>query len=202
MPPVVIGFTGQIGSGKSTAGLFFEQLGVPVIDTDQLARDVVSIDSPAYRQIVAHFGSTIVLPDQSLNRRLLRQKIFADPLEKAWLEQCLHPLIADALQQKLLLCDEPYAIVLIPLLIGRPRLRVISRILVIDSDHQQERVIKRDNIDAALFHKMVEAQPTREQLRLAADDLLINNGDLQALQQQILTLHHRYLQLKPDDGLR
>ena len=193
--PLVIGLTGQIGSGKSTAGAFFKALGISVIDTDQLARDIVQPGTEAYQQIITYFGAEALQTDNTLNRHFLRTKIFHDPAAKTWLEQLTHPLIETALEQQLSHCQGLYVVVLIPLLINRPRLKCIERILVIESEQQQVRVLQRDNIDLALFQKILASQPTRQQLRHAADDCLLNNGSLEALQQQVEALHQRYLSL-------
>lgn len=191
----MIACTGQIGAGKSTVGEFFKALAVPVIDTDHLAREVVNSDSSAYQQMLNTFGPTILLANKQINRPLLRTILFNDPTAKQWLEQLLHPLIEAALDEKIQALITPYAVVLIPLFVGRPRLKAIDRLLVIDSDYIQQRVLSRDNIDCALFQKILSTQATREQLRAAADDLIINNGNLAALKQQVLQLHPYYLDL-------
>ncbi len=193
--PLVIGFTGRMGSGKSTAGQFFKNLGVPVIDTDQLARDVVLPGSKAYQHILQYFGPTCLQKNHSLDRRALRTLIFNDAAAKHWLEQLLHPLIEARLRHMLKTCQAAYAVVLIPLLVDRPLLNIIDRILVIDSDHVQQRILARDAIDVNLSQKILDSQATREQLRNAADDILLNNGTLAELQQQVLQLHSYYLQL-------
>lgn len=191
---LVVGLIGQIGSGKSTAGQFFQDLGVPVIDTDHLARSV--IERPEIQQqIINYLGPSLLSAQQDLDRQQLKRLIFKQADAKQWLEQLTHPLIEQQLQQYLQTLDSPYAIVLLPLL---PEARTyLDRLLVIETlPHlQQSRVLARDTMSELLLQQIIDSQASTEQLRAAADDLLINNTDLSTLQTQVLMCHRRYLTL-------
>lgn len=191
----VVGLMGQIGSGKSTAGQFFSEYGAAVIDTDHLAREVISNDAAVYRHIVTYFGQTVVTSDGTLNRHVLRQCIFADSEQRLWLEQLLHPRIEHLLLKQIAQQNNPYCVVLLPLLIDRQRFAYIQRILAIDCDisTQQQRVLARDAIDQNLFQQILATQATQLQLTQLADDWLHNTGDLEALRHQVLKHHRRYI---------
>jgi dephospho-CoA kinase len=191
---LVIGLIGQIGSGKSTAGQFFQALGVPVIDADHVAR--LTLEQTAIQQqILDHFGPSLKSVSQGVNRQRLKQLIFNDADAKHWLEQLLHPLIQQSLKQQLQAQQSPYAIVLLPLL--PPNRAYLDRLLIIETDRhlQQQRVLARDAISELLLQQIIDAQASPEQLRAVADDILTNNADLIALQAQVLTHHLRYLAL-------
>lgn len=196
---LVVGLIGQIGSGKSTAGQFFQDLGVPVIDTDHLARSV--IERPEIQQqIISHLGPSVLSAHQDLDRQQLKRLIFNQADVKRWLEQLLHPLIEQQLQQHLSTLHSPYAIVLLPLLLEAKRRTYLDRLLVIEAlPHlQQSRVLARDTMSELLLQQIIDSQASPEQLKAAADDLLTNNGDLATLQAQVLRCHRRYLTLTTD----
>lgn len=194
---LVIGLTGGIGSGKTTVANFFAALGVPVIDTDQLARDVVVPNSPALIKIIARHGPDILLPDKSLNRQKLREIIFKDASERQWLEQLLHPLIRKAMQEKITALTEPYCIVVIPLLAETAPNELIDRVLVVDAPEKEQllRTQQRDQLSHEAVKAIIQAQAHREKRLAIADDIIMNNGDLAHLQRQVAELHYKYLQL-------
>jgi dephospho-CoA kinase len=194
---VVIGLTGGIASGKSVVADEFAKLGIDIIDTDQIARDMVHPTQPAFKKIVDHFGQTILLPDGQLNRKKLKECIFSNVEEKQWLEQLLHPLIRQEVYQRLKQVSSPYCIVSIPLLIETLPHPYIHRILVVDAEpsRQQERLQKRDQLSSEQAGRIMASQATRAQRLAKADDLLENTGSIDALKEKVLALHHRYLNL-------
>ena len=128
-----IGLTGGIGSGKSAASRLFEKLGVPVIDADQVARDVVEPDQPALVQIQQHFGPEVITPQGELNRRWLRQYVFDHPKERQWLESLLHPLIRQNILNWLLTQQQhPYVLLTSPLLLETDQHQLVDAIIVVD----------------------------------------------------------------------
>ena len=193
---LVIGLTGGIGSGKSTVAEIFSQLGVPVIDSDQLARDAVLPGTVALKNIAEHFGQTILLSNGELDRQQLREKIFASLKERQWLENLLHPIIRQLMAKQLATLDAKYCLVQIPLLVNREPNPLIHRILVVDVDPtlQQQRVQERDQLDANTIQEIINSQAKREDLLEAADDCISNNGSLEDLKQQVFALHQRYTQ--------
>jgi len=192
---LVIGLTGGIGSGKSTVASIFANLGIQVINADQLARDVVEYGSPALAAIVERYGENILLEDGSLNRSDLREIVFANVSEREWLEQLTHPLIAQLMKDQLQAVSSPYAILESPLLIETDQKELVDRILVIDivEDTQLQRTLARDNSAETTIKAIINSQIPREQRLEAADDVVDNSGKLETTEQEILRLHKKYL---------
>ncbi len=193
----VVALTGGIGSGKTTIANMFAQLAVPIIDADEISRQIVQPGTPALSAIVAHFGQQILHEDGSLNRKKLRRYIFNDDVEKQWLNQLLHPLIAQQTNVLLNNVTTPYALWVIPLLIENHLMNQADRILVVDVpiDVQVERTILRDNISRQLALQIINAQVSREQRLIYADDIINNSGNSENVLRQVELLHRHYLQL-------
>ena len=197
----VVGLTGGIGSGKSTIAELFAELGVPIIDADLIARQVVEKGSPLLAEITAHFGPKILLEDGALNRAALREKVFNHESEKQWLNQLLHPAIRHKMLQQLAAQDAPYCIFMVPLLIENKLTALCQRVLVVDVSKQTQmtRASKRDNNQLALIKNIMQSQVSRSERLQHADDVINNDADLSEslpqLKQKVLDLHHLYLQL-------
>ena len=193
----VIGVTGGIGSGKSAVTNEFAKLGIDVVDADVASRIVVEPGTPALKQIAAHFGATILLPDHSLDRAALRKIIFNNADEKRWLEQLLHPLIAIEIQRQLNATLSPYAIFVSPLLIEAKQSVFCDRILVVDvpEEIQLHRTVQRDNNDADQVRRIIASQASRAQRLQHADYVIENTGSLKQLRDRVKELHALYLQL-------
>ncbi|MDF3054276.1 MAG: coaE [Gammaproteobacteria bacterium] len=193
-----IGLTGGIGSGKSTATHIFSSFGIPIIDADVIARELMTPQQAAFDEIVRHFGKYILDENQHINRRILKQIIFDQPQEKIWLEHLLHPLIISKILRQKHEISAPYCIVSAPLLMeAEIEDTLVDRILVIDATPgiQVERTKARDNIDEKQIVQIIKSQIPREQRLEKADDVIENNGDLNTLRQQIKKLHQMYLTL-------
>lgn len=197
----VVGLTGGIGSGKSTIAELFAELGVPIVDADLVARQVVEKGSPLLAEIAAHFGPEILLEDGTLNRAALREKIFANEMQKHWLNQLLHPAIRHEMLRQLAAQQAPYCIFMVPLLIENNLTALCQRILVVDVlEHTQvERACQRDNNQVEQIKRIMQSQVSRQERLSYADDVISNDEDLIAslpqLKQKVLDLHHLYLQL-------
>jgi len=197
----VVGLTGGIGSGKSTIAELFDELGVPVIDADLVARQVVEKGSPSLAEIAAHFGPEILLEDGALNRAALREKVFNHESEKQWLNQLLHPAIRHEMLRQLAAQRMPYCIFMVPLLIENKLTALCQRILVVDVSEQTQmtRASQRDNNQLALIKSIMQSQVSRSERLQHADDVINNDADLSEslpqLKQKVLDLHHLYLQL-------
>lgn len=196
---LTIGLTGGIGSGKTTIANLFARLQVPIIDTDIIARAMVAPGTTGLNRIIQHFGPTLLNADDTLNRRQLRNIIFADKAEKLWLEQLLHPLIRTNLQQQIATLNTPYCILVIPLLLENKRAVTVDRILVIDAPVkvQIQRIQARDQITIAEAKKIINSQLSRKQRLAAADDILLNDSNRveNLLIKQVAKLHQFYLSL-------
>lgn len=191
-----VALTGGIASGKSLASEHFASLGVPVIDADQVARELVEPGRPALAAIVEHFGPAILTADGTLDRRALRQRIFADAEARRALEAILHPAIRQCMQELAEAAHGPYLVQVIPLLAESDLDWDQDRVLLIDCPEtlQRQRLMARDGCSAEQAEAILASQATREQRRCIADDILVNDGDTRTLQQGIETLHARYLE--------
>lgn len=194
---LVIGLTGGIGSGKSEVSRRFSAFGIDVIDADQIAREVVNPGSSALETIQTHFGTESLLPDGSLNRAHLRDIIFADPHEKNWLEQLLHPLINLRIRERLAASSSAYSIVSSPLLLETEQHLLTHRILVVDTSEtaQIDRASKRDSNQEHQIRAIMATQLSRAERCRRATDIIQNHGDLDALDEQVSKLHTLYLEL-------
>jgi dephospho-CoA kinase len=192
-----VGLTGGIASGKSTVANLFAALGVSVIDTDVLAREVVAPGSAGLDAIVQHFGPDILLADGTLDRAKLRARVFSAPDARRWLEQLTHPLIRQLMEQRCEAAGGPYQIVAIPLLTETGRDRRVDRVLVVDCDPatQIRRLQARDGATQEAATRILAAQATREQRLAIADDVIANDGDIGRLREQVEPLHAQYLEL-------
>ena len=210
--PFRVGLTGGIASGKSRAAEVFAQLGVPVIDSDVIAREVVAPGSAGLDAIRSRFGDGVLLPDGSLDRRALRERVFADPTARRDLEAITHPAIRQKMAEDSARAGGPYQVHVIPLLTegvrkaaavaaaagdaapaGRPR--GLDRILVIDCPEQMQvaRVMARDRVDEAGARAVLAAQASRAERLALADDVILNDRGPEALEEAVRTLHQRYL---------
>lgn len=189
-----VGLTGGIASGKSTVARLFEALGVPVIDTDVLAREVVAPGRPALGQIVARFGADVLMPDGSLNRAALRSIVFADPAARADLEQLTHPAIRALLEERSAALGGDYQILVIPLLVETGGRTPVDRVLLVDAPEELQirRLQARDGSTLEQAKQMLAAQVSREARQATADDVILNDGDIAALRDRVAELHARY----------
>lgn len=194
---LIIGLTGGIGSGKSTVTEHFHGLGVPIIDTDVIARELVAPGQPALQEIVSHFGPAIVDEEGALNRKLLRQQIFHDAHARNRLEAILHPRIQQEVKHRIDKLNVPYCLVVIPLLVEKGWQDQVDRILVVDTPEEVQirRTMIRDGISRKEAETILHAQATREERLAAADDVLHNDSDLDSLKDQMDALHAKYTQL-------
>ncbi len=192
-----IGLTGGIGSGKSTVARRFAELGVPVIDADEVARAVVAPGQPGLAAVLARFGAGVRAPDGQLDRRALRERVFADPAARRDLEGLLHPLIRERLEALADAAAGPYVVLAIPLLVEGGALDRVDRVLVVDVDEsaQIERLMARDGGTRRQAEAVLAAQASRAQRLARADDVLDNRRGVAELRQAVDDLHERYLRL-------
>lgn len=194
---LVIGLTGGIGSGKTAVSDRFAQQGVPIIDTDQLARELVEPGQPALAEIVAEFGLDCLDDGGRLRRARLRERVFADSTGRRRLEAILHPRIRALVQERVAVLTAPYCLVVIPLLVETGMTDLVDRILVVDAPEAEQirRVMARDGVVQEQAHRILAVQARRDQRLALADDVLENAGDLDALTRQVAALHRYYLAL-------
>jgi dephospho-CoA kinase len=192
-----VALTGGIASGKSTVAGMFAALGVPVIDTDLIAREVVEPGRPALASVVDAFGPEVLTLDGSLDRRRLRDRVFADSGQRRRLEAILHPAIRAEMERQSQAAGGAYQLLVIPLLAEGGRRDHVDRVLLVDAPEsaQLERLMRRDGGTREQAEAALRAQASRAQRHAIADDVLDNTGDPAALRAQVAALHERYLAL-------
>ncbi|WP_457667011.1 dephospho-CoA kinase [Thiolapillus sp.] len=198
-----VGLTGGIASGKTEVSNHFARLGVPVIDTDRISRELVEPGKPALQQIRKQLGEQFLDTAGRLKRKLLRKHIFNDADARKTLENILHPAIRREIDRRLsMIKNEPYILLVVPLLVESDLKSVVNRVLLVDAPEslQVARVCRRDGIDESQAKKILAAQASRSERAHIADDILENSGDLRQLQQQVEKLHKYYLSIgSPSD---
>ncbi|KTC92886.1 MULTISPECIES: dephospho-CoA kinase [Legionella] len=191
-----VGLTGNIASGKSTVSHFLKRRGIAVISADEVARELTLANQPALIAIAKHFGKSVIHSNGELNRFALREMIFKDPKQRLWLEQLLHPLIRQLIQEKIKTSAGPYVIIEIPLLNSRSDYPYLDRVLLIVANHEQKvsRVMARDHSNQEQAEAILATQVNETTHRGFADDIVNNDGSLNDLAKKIEILHQQYLQ--------
>ena len=199
--PLVIGLTGGIGSGKTTVANGFAALGVPVIDADLIAREVVEPGQAALDEIRALFGAECLTAEGRLDRASIRQRVFADDALRHQLEAILHPEIRKRIKELITEVRAAYCIVVIPLLLESGQNDLVDRILVVDApkEEQIKRVAARDKLSHNAVIMIMSAQADRETRLAAADDIIVNSSNLETLTSHIRSLHRRYSEISNDN---
>lgn len=192
----ILGITGGIGSGKSAATQWFESQGITIIDADIVAREVVEPKQPALEEIQRTFGDWVLLEDGSLNRRALRDHIFQFPEARQALEKITHPAIRQSITQQLKQAESPYVILVSPLLFETNQHELTHHTLLIDAEEQTQlqRASQRDGQTEQQIRSIIAAQMPRAQKLQLANDVVLNDGLLEHLHQQLKPLHLKYLQ--------
>ena len=192
-----VGLTGGIGSGKSTIASLFLMRGVPVIDTDEIARALTEPGQESFDEIIRAFGETIVDENRRIDRNRLRERVFDNADERHRLEAILHPRIRVLVREKLAAAEAPYAVVVIPLLIESGFTDLVDRILVVDvmENVQIQRTATRSGLSEPEIRKIMAAQASRAQRLQAANDVIENNGDRRQLEAEVERMHQWYLSL-------
>lgn len=190
-----VGLTGGIGSGKSTVCRLFADLGVPIVDADVIARQLVEPGQPALAKLEQAFGKAILNQDGSLNRAELRRRAFSDARTKQKLDAIMHPLVYHEIQSVVTYLQSSYCIIAIPLLLETQKTHIVDRVLVIDCpvETQVKRVLDRDKINREQAEAIIAAQVGRQQRLAVADDIIDNSTTPEHLAEQVKTLHNLYL---------
>ena len=194
---LVVGLTGGIGSGKSAAAEEFARLGATVVDTDAIAHELTQAGGAAIPEVERIFGNEVIGESGAMDRKGMRERVFADPAAKKALERLLHPLIREESQRRIAAAGGRYVVHVVPLLIESPDYRSrVDRVLVVDAPEEQRiaRVRARSRLSEGEVRAIMRSQASRAERLAAADDVIENGGTLDALRQQVAALHQKYLQ--------
>jgi dephospho-CoA kinase len=197
----VVALTGGVAAGKTAVTRRFEALGIHVYDADVAAREVVAPHEPALAEIEFAFGARVLQADGALDRRAMRERVFADPDARKKLEAIIHPRVRAWLRRRVGMDRGPYCMLAIPLLVeNRAEYEWVDRVLVVDAPEtlQIERLMRRDGVTRDAAQRVLDAQSARAQRLAIADDVIVNDGEEAALDSQVAALHARYLELASD----
>jgi dephospho-CoA kinase len=194
---MIIGLTGGIGSGKSAAAALFKDIGVDLIDADDLARDSLNINSEGYKLFIEEFGDKYLDENKNINRELIRNLIFNDSDAKSKLENIIHPIVRSGIETFIKNKKSDYCIIVVPLIFETNSSKIYDRVLVIDCDEDVQilRTSKRDNQTKSDIENIINKQATREQRLSIADEVIVNNGSLDLLRNEVLKTHKKYLEI-------
>ena len=192
---MIIGLTGGIGSGKTAVSETFEDLGITVVDADLASRVVVEKGKPCLEKIAEHFGEDILNENSELDRAKLREIIFNSSEEKKWLESLLHPAIAGQIQDELKASTSAYTILVSPLLLETNQKEFCSKVLIVDVpvEVQVDRTLKRDGVSEEQVQSIIKSQISREARLELADEIIMNDGNLEDLKLAVKDLHQRFI---------
>ena len=195
-----VGLTGGIASGKTTVADGFAEMGVPVIDTDIIARQVVEPGAPALEEIRERFGDGVITESGELNRSAMRKLIFSDDDLRIALESILHPRIGAETRRQSDAAGGDYQIIVVPLLVGSPLLKFVDRVLVVDCDEetQVQRLLARDAETTQQARNIIAAQASRDERLAIADDVLVNDLGFEKCREQVKALDQKYRLLAAD----
>ena len=197
LPVLTIALTGGIGSGKTSIASIFKSLGVPIIDSDTISKEIILPGKPCFKDIINEFGEEILTNKGTIDRYKLRDIIFNNDKARIKLENIIHPVVFKNIDTEISLINYPYCLVIIPLLIETKSTERFDRILVIDAleSLQFERIVKRDDISPILIKKIIKTQAKRKERLRYANDIIVNNDTIMNLNKSINTLHKKYLGL-------
>ena len=200
LPVLTIALTGGIGSGKTSIASIFKSLGVPIIDSDTISKEIILPGKPCFKDIVNEFGEEILTNKGTIDRYKLRDIIFNNDKARIKLENITHPIIFKNIDIQTSLINYPYCLVIVPLLIETKSVKYFDKVLLIDTfkNIQFERVSKRDSMSPALLRKIIKIQATRSERLKYADDIIENNNEIGNLNEYINILHKKYLTLSKE----
>jgi len=196
--PYCIGLTGGIGSGKSTAADIFKELGAAVVDTDEISRELTAAGGGAMPEIHKQYGPDFIAPDGSLDRERIRRLVFGNAEARKKLEAILHPMIRAESRVRVAAARAPYVMLVVPLLFESDAyLDLLKRVLVVDcsEERQIERATRRSRISVDEVRAIMASQLSRATRRARADDVIDNDGGIEALRRQVGEIHSEYLNL-------
>ena len=198
---MLVGLTGGIGSGKSVAGNFFNELGIDVIDADDVSRNILDNNNVARDFFIKSFGVEFLNKDNSINRDMLRTEIFKDNNKKDLLESIVHPAVREKLIEFVDKSNSIYKIIMVPLIFETKSKDFYDKIIVIDCDEKKqiERAIARDNKTKEDIRNIITNQATREERLSIADEVIVNNSSIENLKKHVIKIHQKFTGIKVDE---
>jgi len=192
---MLVGLTGGIGSGKSVAGNFFNELGIDVIDADDVSRNILDNNESARDLFIKNFGSEFLNKDNSINRDMLRTEIFKDRNKRNLLETIIHPAVREELIKFINKSKSIYKIIMVPLIFETKSKDFYDKIIVIDCEEskQIERATIRDEKAEEDIINIMSNQASREERLSIADEVINNNNSIENLRKQIIKIHQKFL---------
>ena len=197
---MIVGLTGGIGSGKSAAAKFFIELGIDVIDADEVSKNILLENEKAKKDFITEFGSRYI-KNNKIDRELLRKEIFKDKTKKKILESIIHPAVRDEISKFIINSDSIYKIVMVPLIVETNSVEFYDKIIVIDCETklQLERASNRDNQSKENIADIMQNQASRKERLEIADFVILNNSDLENLRGSVIKTHQKLLGIKLDE---
>ena len=199
--PIKIALTGGIACGKSNIAQIFSDLGVDIIDLDELSRLVVEPDTKGLSELIDCFGDSILNTDQTLNRRALREVLLKNPTNQEKIEEILHPKILEKMQMEIKKVKNKLVIIEIPLLVEKNLAYLFDRAIIVscDEENQLKRLIKRENIDKNSAKSLISTQTNAENRLKLADqlpiDVIENNSEIFEMKQKVQDLYQKLVNL-------
>ena len=195
---LIIGLTGGIGSGKTSATKFFAAEGIAIIDADTIAHELTGAQGDAIPNIKKYFGVDFITKNGKLDRKKMKNRIFSDINSRKKLEEILHPLIQAEIMHRIETASSPYIIVVAPLLLETgDYCETVTRILVVDCNEecQISRTVSRDGLSKEDVRTIMATQKPRQERLNQADDVIVNDTDISSLQEKVKLQHNIYLSL-------
>ena len=198
---MVVGLTGGIGSGKSCAGKFFQEVGIDVIDADKIAKNIINTNIEAKQVFIEKFGQEYIDSKEQIDRHLLREEIFKDVNKKNILESIIHPFVRKEIQTFVEESDSIYKIIMVPLIYETNSMKFYEKIIVVDCDKEKQinRASKRDNQTKSNIENIIKNQASRKERLSIADEIIDNNSSLENLKNQVLRIHQKFLGINIDE---
>ena len=198
---MIVGLTGGIGSGKSAAAKIFVELGIDVIDADELSKNVLIENQKAKKIFVEKFGQKYINSNDEIDRELLREDIFKDEKKRKDLEGIIHPIVREEISEFVVNSKSIYTIIMVPLILETNSVDAYEKIVVVDCDldKQIERASMRDDVSKENVENIIKNQASREERLSIADQVIMNNASLDDLRLEVIKVHQKLLGLKIDE---
>ena len=198
---MIVGLTGGIGSGKSCAGKFFQEVGIDVIDADNVAKNIINTNVEAKQVFIEKFGQKYIDSNQQIERNLLRDEIFKDINKKNILESIVHPFVRKEIQIFIENSESIYKVIMVPLIYETNSMKFYEKIIVVDCDEEKQisRASKRDNQTKGNIKNIIKNQASRRERLSIADEIIHNNSSIENLKNQVLKIHQKFLGINIDE---